>query len=263
MFFSYTNKKALLSTSDMYEELIANRDKLITKNVSKYLGYCKSQALKYSLKGDRIQNYEALDKLISSCKNPSGVTLETELRYKCIFGPGAAYTMGDPEDYFKGTTHVGRRFKIEKSPLGDHCYFLICDNKERYLMVSGHLFPLNANLNTTKDSIRKCLASYGKRAFNAAEDNWADYKALSHALRVAYQAQDLLKNGMIWFPMSGPCLDYVRAIKFKTTNKTYEEIIEDIEQNIAVVEDYLQVTSLPDKPDWGWINAFLLRQYSN
>lgn len=262
MFFAYTSNTALIKSSEAYEEMVANKDKLITKNVSKYLGYCKSQALKYSIKGDKIQSYDALDKLISKCKNPSGVTLETELRYQCVIGPGADYAMGDPEDYFKGTTHIGRRFKIEKSPLGDHAYMLICDNKERYLLLSDHLFPLNANLNTTKDSIRKCLASYGKRAFNAAEDNGADYKALSHALRVAYQAQMLLKTGEIVFPLPQPMLDVVRSIKFKTTTMRYNDIVDLIEENIRNIEqDFLPNSKLPNANDYEWINKFILKHY--
>lgn len=262
MFFSYTNKEAQISSSPLYNTLIENKDKLITKNVSKYLGYCKSQALKYSIKGDKIQNYEALRQLISKCKNPSGVTLETELRYQCIIGPGAAYRMGDPEDYFKGTTHIGRRFRIEKSPLGDHAYMLLCDNKERFLMVSGHLFPLNANLNTTNDSINKCLASYGARAQNAAADNGADYKALSHALRVAYQAESLLQHGIILFPLPPPDINVIRDIKFKTTYWSYEKIVEVIEHEIQQIETYyLPASKLPDKPDWDWIDNFILDCY--
>ncbi len=261
-FFSYTNKEAQLSTSPLYEHLIANKDKLITKNVSKYLGYCKSQALKYSIKGDKIQSYEALRQIISKCKNPSGVTLETELRYQCIIGPGTNYRMGDPEDYFKGTTHIGRRSKIEKSPLGEHAYLLLCDNKERFLMVSGHLFPLNANLNTTNDSINKCLASYGTRAQNAAEDNGADYKALSHALRVIYQADELLRTGTITFPLQDLNLQIIRDIKFKTTKMSYNEIMSVIERSLEGVEkDILPNSTLPDKPDWDWIDNLILEIY--
>lgn len=263
MFFSYTNKSAQIVTSPIYEELIANKDKLITKNVSKYLGYCKAQALKYSIKGDKIQSYEALRQLISKCKNPSSVTLETELRYQCIIGPGASYAMGDPEDYFKGTTHIGRRFKIQKSPLGDHAYLLLCDNKERFLLLSDHLFPLNANLNTTNDSINKCLASYGKRAFNAAEDNGADYKALSHAVRVCFQARELLTTGQITFPEPDTNgLELIRNIKFHKTALSYEEIVALIEGQIERIEDYLlPKTELPAAPDWDWINNFILDLY--
>ena len=261
MFFSYTNKDASLATSPVYEELIKNKDKIITCNVTKYLGYCKSQALKYSIKGDRIANYEALREVISHCRNPSGVTLETELRVQYILGPGALYAMGDPEDYTKNNVHVGTRFPIKGSPLGEHCYLLLCDNKERFLMVSGHLFPLNANLNTTNDSIEKCLKSYGQRAFNAAADNGADYKALSHALRVAYQAQELLRTGTITFPLTGSALQTVREVKFKQTDMTYNDIIDLIQANVEIVESNLKTTTLPKHPDWNWINDFILNLY--
>ena len=262
MFFAYTNEKALISTSPMYEELIENKDKLITKNVTKYLGYCKSQALKYSIKGDRIQNYEALRELIDTCTSPSSTTLGEWLVHCRIMGPDAGAPLGDPEDYFKNNTHIGSRFKITDKRLGDHAYLLICDNKERYIMVSGHLFPQNANINSTRDSIKKCLASYGKRAVNAAEDNGADYKALSHALRVGYQAAWLLDNGEIMFPLIKPQLNIIRGIKFKTTKMTYDEILAAIEMQIDYIEnEQLPRTRLPEKPDWDWINSFILRQY--
>ena len=261
MFFSYTNKEASLASSPVYEELIRNKDKIITCNITKYLGYCKSQALKYSIKGDRIQNLEALDTIISKCKNPSGVTLETELRYQCVMGPGCGYELGDPEPYVKNNKQIGRRFKLQDARLGDHAYLVLADNKERFLMVSGHLFPTNANLNTTHDSIRKSLASYGTRAQNAAEDNGADYKALSHALRVAYQAQELLRTGTITFPLTGSVLQTVREVKFKTTDMTYDDIIDLIKVNIEIVENNLKTTTLPKQPDCVWINEFILQLY--
>lgn len=262
MFFSYTSPTALISASPMYEELVANKDKLITRNVTKYLGYCRAQALKYSIKGDKIQNYEALHELIADCASPSSTTLGEWLVHCRVMGSDSGAPLGDPEDYFKNNTHIGRRFKITDSRLGDHAYLLICDNKERYIMVSGHLFPQNANLNTTKDSIKKCLASYGTRAFHAAADDGADYKALSHALRVAYQAQMLLQTGEVIFPLPQPMLDVVRSIKFKTTTMSYNDIVDLIEENIRNIEqDFLPNSRLPSKPDDEWIKNFILRQY--
>lgn len=255
MFFSYTNYKAKICSSPIYEELIANKDKLITRNVSKYLGYCKAQALKYSIKGDRIKDYEVLLDLVDHVPNPSK-TLGEALSEVVV------PKLADPTPYDKNGKVIGRRFKILDSVFGDHAYFVVFDNYERYFMLSGHLFPMNANMNSTRDSINKCLASYGKRAFNAAEDNGADYKALSHALRVAYQAQQLLLEGEITFPLRPHQLNVVRSIKFKTTTMSYEEFVAAIETNIEHIEkECMPNTRLPDKPDWDWINAFILRQY--
>ena len=140
-------------------------------------------------------------------------------------------------------------------------YVLICDNLELYYMVSDHRFPLNANLNSTRDSIKKCLDSYGKRAYNAAADNGADYKALSHALRVTYQAEELLRTGQIIFPLQGEKLKFVKEIKYKTTALKYEQIVELIEGRISAVEALLKTTQLRATPDWDWINAFVLGLY--
>ena len=256
MFFSYTNPKALQVSSPQYEELIANKDKLITKNVTKYLGYCRSQALKYSIKGDRIQNYEELLKLVNSVKD-SSKTLEQ------VITEHVTPKMADPIPYEKNNKVIGKRFKFLDTEFGDHAYLVVFDNYERYFMLSGHLFPMNANMNSTRDSLNKCLASYGKRAFNAAEDNGADYKALSHAVRVLFQADQLLREGEITFPLEETNLQIVRGIKFKTTKWSYNELVGMIEEGLHDIETIILPNSiLPDKPDWDWINTFILRQYN-
>jgi hypothetical protein len=256
MFFSYTNSKALQASSPQYEELIANKDKLITKNVTKYLGYCRAQALKYSIKGDRIQNYEELLKLVDSIKD-SSKTLEQVITEK------VTPKMADPTPYEKNNKVIGKRFKFLDTEFGDHAYLVVFDNYERYFMLSGHLFPMNANMNSTRDSLNKCLASYGKRAFNAAEDNGADYKALSHALRVLFQADQLLRECEITFPLEETNLQIVRDVKFKTTKWSYNELVGMIEEGLHDIETIILPNSiLPDKPDWDWINDFILRQYN-
>lgn len=261
MFFSYTNKKAQLVTSPIYEELIQNKDKLITKNIGKYLGYCKAQAMKYSIKGDRIQNLETFGQILDKLPNPGGITLGQAMAYNKELIPDSTVIV-DAGDYIKNDRKIGARNKLVGTPMGEHVYAVTMDNCEEFLAVSGHLFPIEANITTTKNSINKCLASYGKRAFNAAADNGADFKALSHALRVAYQAEELLNTGMITFPLRGPKLEQIRAIKFKTTPLHYEEIVDLIEQQIKHIEgDCIPNTKLPDKPDYAWIEQFILNLY--
>ena len=262
MFFSYTNEKAKIKSSPLYEELIENKDKLITSNVTKYLGYCKSQALKYSIKGDKIQNLEALNKVLEQYAHPSVITLGQVIAISECAIPGEA-TLIPFEPFIKNNKQIGKRRRVAGTDFGEHVYLVEMDNKERYFMVSGHLFPLNANLNTTRDSIKKCLASYGRRAFNAAEDNGADYKALSHAVRVCFQAVELLTTGQITFPHPDKHgLELIRNIKFHTTVLSYEEIVELVELQIKrIEEEYLPKTKLPKAPNWDWINEFILRQY--
>ena len=262
MFFSYTNKAAQIVTSPIYEELIANKDKLITKNVSKYLGYCKSQALKYSIKGDRINSLEKFMEALSEVKNPSSIDLDAVVALDKRFLPDQAM-LEHWEPYIKNNKQIGLRCHVTGTSFGDHFYLVLMDNKERYIMVSGHLFPGPASVTTTIQSIRKCLASYGKRAENAAADNGADYKALSHAVRVCFQAEELLTTGVITFPHPDKNgLELIRNIKFHTTVLSYEEILDLIEGQIQKIEEELIPKSkLRAGADWNWINNFILEQY--
>ena len=57
LYFASTNYEKVIIDTPEWAELIDNKDKLLTKNMKAYLGYCKSQSMKYSLKGDKLRNY--------------------------------------------------------------------------------------------------------------------------------------------------------------------------------------------------------------
>ena len=60
LFFSISNSECVLKNdyiwSENFNEILNN---CITKNCRSYLSYCKSQAQKYSIKGDKLKNYNA------------------------------------------------------------------------------------------------------------------------------------------------------------------------------------------------------------
>ena len=62
--FSHTNKEAVIYIDPVFQEIINNIDKIITKNVKAYLGYCKSQCIKYSFKGDKLKNFKQFEKFL-------------------------------------------------------------------------------------------------------------------------------------------------------------------------------------------------------
>ena len=259
IFFGYTNPETILLIGPRMRELIAHKDKFITANVMKYLGYCKAQALKYSIKGDRIQNLEALRDFCNRAVRH--YALSAALAELGI--PPKTWTGDKMSPYVKNNKIIGQRLRIENKIFGEHAYVLFCDNNENFLMVSDHKFPLEGSIGATIGAVEKCLKGYGKRAFEAAQDSGADYKALSHALRVSYQAMELLSTGEIHFPLRQPQLDLVRSVKFKTTDLSYDQIVGKIEENIALIEtEYIPKTQLPKHANWNWINEFLLRHYN-
>lgn len=260
MFFSFTNEEALIETSPIYEKMIENADKLITKNVSKYLGYCKSQSLRYSIKGDKLNNFNAFRDFLD---NKTGhVLLKDALLINNVIRFEDIEVNEHSTEYYKGTKLIGKRNKIEGTPFGDHVYVLIAENKELYFMISDIKFQMNGTINENKGSLFKTLKSYGKRSENAANDHGADYKALSHAVRVLFQAEELLTTGKITFPLKGNNLQLVRDIKFRKTNMTFEEIVDFIEKKLKYIEENILPNSkLRSKPDYNFINQFILDIY--
>ena len=129
-------------------------------------------------------------------------------------------------------------------------------------MISDIKFQMNGTVNENKASLYKTLKSYGQRAENAANDKGADYKALSHAVRVLFQAEELLTTGKITFPLEGDRLDVVREIKFKTTKMTYDQIVDFIEGELNYIETTLLPNSkLREKPDHKFMEEIVLKAY--
>jgi predicted nucleotidyltransferase len=265
--FAYTNNDAIIETSPIWNKIIENIDKILTKNVKAYLGYCKSQCIKYSIKGDKLKNYKTFKEL-----------LETEMLLNMY---GDSYTLKEfldkkleiadihvnlseniPYEFIdKFIPKSGEeRVKFTKLPLGDHCYFETALNKESYLVISDVKFQLNDSIKSTLKKVNNVIDSYGKRADAAANDNGVDWKAISHCVRVILQVEQLLSENKITFPLINA--NFVKSIKYNTIDMTYEEIMKWIENHIMHIDEVLLPKStLREKADYKWIETFILNCY--
>ena len=261
LLFAFTNNNCILHCDNFWKnnwnDIIKN---CITTNVCSYLSYCKSQSLRYSIKGDKLNNFNAFRDFLD---NKTGhVLLKDALLINNVIRFEDIEVNEHSTEYYKGTKLIGKRNKIEGTKFGDHVYVLIAENKELYFMISDIKFQMNGTINENKGSLFKTLKSYGKRSENAANDHGADYKALSHAVRVLFQAEELLTTGKITFPLKGDNLQLVRDIKFRKTNMTFEEIVDFIEKKLKYIEENILPNSkLRSKPDYNFINQFILDIY--
>lgn len=262
--FAYTNKDAVIETSPIWDEIIENIDKILTKNVKAYLGYCKSQCIKYSIKGDKLKNYNVFQSfcekyLHEKDANGAPITLleALELEFNthqypklisnCIPEPGAE----------RNKIAFGETAKFN---FGDHCYFETAQNKESYITISDVKFQLNDSIKSAYHKVQNVIASYGKRAEAAASDNGVDWKAISHCVRVLLQVEQLLSENKITFPLINA--NFVKSIKYNTSNMTYEEIMKWIENHIMHIDEVLLPKStLREKADYKWIEKFILNCY--
>ena len=253
--FAYTNPNAVIYSHPIWNQLIKNIDKILTKNVQAYLGYCKSQCIKYSIKGEKLNNFNklkqfCLDHFYNKNIDGSDITLKQLLINKVGI-----------DQYNKWIPKVQcPKIKFTFMDFGDHCYIETADNKESYLVISSVKFALTDTIKTIYHKVSRTIESYGKRAENAATDNGADYKAISHCVRVLLQVEQLLTENKITFPLKEA--EFVKSIKYKTIDMTYDQIMEWIDQKINLIDtELLPKSTLREKADYKWIEQFILDQY--
>jgi predicted nucleotidyltransferase len=264
--FAYTNYEAVIIDTPIWNEIIENIDKILTKNVKAYLGFCKSQCIKYSVKGDKLKNYSTFEKFCVKYLYQKDEHGAPDTLFNCL---NIEYSNDDYPNIMSKPIipPPGERFKIgfnkeTEYNFGDHCYFETALNKESYITISDVKFQLNDSIKSACHKVQKVIASYGKRAEAAASNNGVDWKAISHCIRVLLQVEELLTSGKIIFPLKDA--EFIKSIKYNTSNLTYEDIMQMIENKIYNIDNnLLPKSTLREKADYKWIEQFILKQYNN
>jgi hypothetical protein len=193
-------KDMILQSSNIWQEIIKNRHKFYTKNLKSFIDYARRQASKYGIKGSRIN--AALQVL--------------ELLKK-----------EDPSNKMREIWNELPRF--------EHCYDIAPDpNGMRQYQVCGKSFQESAIIGYVIPILEKFYNDYGRRARLAAENKNIDWKAISHALRAAYQTKEILTENKLTFPLKmAPFLMKVKQGKLDYLTEVgpvLESLMEEVEE---------------------------------
>lgn len=88
------------------------------------------------------------------------------------------------------------------------------------------------------------VGEYGNRALQAEKNEGVDWKALSHAVRVAREAIELYETGRIVFPLR--CADHL--LRIKRGGLPYQDVAAEVETLLADVEAATGRAQLPHAP---------------
>jgi predicted nucleotidyltransferase len=220
--------------TDVWEQSRKNKDKLLSKNIAGFIGYCRAQASKYSVKGERMQVVQNLIALIN--KN-----------YKKNIDPFSCME-ADLEQFCKDNPYSELR-NIETTP----------GRLVRHLFVCNRGAALTQSMKEVHDNYTKLWNEYGKRAEAAKNMQGADWKALMHAVRVGQEAFTLLTYGELMFPLP----DAKLLLAIRKGEWAYDKVAEGIEDLMYKVEEAQLKSKLPAQPDHKWINDFICEVYSN
>lgn len=210
----------ILEKSHIWDLIVKQRQKFYTKNLSSFIDYARRQASKYGVKGSRI----------------NAVLQVLEILNK--------------EDPSKKMREIWN-----KLPRIEHCYDVAPDpNGMRQYQVCGKFFQESATIGYVIPILQNFYNEYGRRAKLASENKNIDWKAVSHALRAAYQTKEILTQKTIAFPLKNATF----LTKVKQGKLDYlTEVGPALEALMEEVEDLVHNTDLPEEVDRAFWEAFI------
>lgn len=225
-----------IETSWLWEHIKDNKERLLTKKSASFVGYCRTQANKYGIKGSRVAAAKAAMEFFGVWNKVDPLE---KVGYVCEenhISNDSALANEHTRIYTKETTQG--HFET---------YFECCNRSVGFK-------------NTVKEAYniyKRIYDEYGKRARMAEANDGVDFKALSHAVRVGYEAMELLQYHTVTFPL----INKEHILDIKQGRLTYKEVAEEIEQLLVEVEKLSAISTLRDEPDYQWIDDLVVQVY--
>lgn len=247
--FLFAPKESYTEYTDYGSRLMGtiyhNREKLLTRNINAFVGYARKQAAKYGIKGTRMDALKRTMALLDPLPDWDRL---------------AKYS----KEIDQLVSESKELISLEKTPLIE--LVQVPGPNEGDFMPHLHVCGRKMGFQTTVKTARACyqaiLDEYGDRAKKAHLAGGVDYKALSHAVRVNYEALELLQTGKITFPR--PERELLIKIKTNGTTKAMEdkEVYSMVEEGMVTLSEAWQKSSLRETPDREWAEEFIYQVYS-
>lgn len=223
---------AIVEMDSDWEMIRENKHLLLNKQCKGFVGYCQRQAAKYGVKGSRMAACRDLVVLLDHAVRERGTTaklveIEDEIRTFCA-------------------THEFSEIVNIPSQAGKDIFHLdVVDRK----------VPFTNSIKNALDIFGKVYQNYGERARAAMDNSGIDWKAISHAIRVAGQAKELLLTGHITFPRP----DAAFLLQVKRGEMNYNDVAPILEQMVEEVDEASRVSPLPGKSDQEAIDELVIQ----
>jgi hypothetical protein len=195
----HVNSKNLLVDSLTWTNLAWHKERFYTRNLKAFVGYARKQAAKYGLKGTRLACAENLIHILSK---------------------------------HDGSKKV--RDMWNDLPDDEHCFRLDPETTSfPTYQWCGKQVQNTVTVNYFREMLLQFVSTFGERARQAQANEGIDWKAMSHAIRAAYEVRQILKEGQITFPLGiASCLTDIKLGRHDFTGYVLpllEELMEEVE----------------------------------
>jgi len=235
LFFSMFSNHNIVFENKKYTNILKDsKDIFMNKNMKSFIGYALGQTKKFGIKGAR---YNELSELVTFLKVLSN---EGKLEfYKEIIN-----------DFIKE-----KNFKYIKFIMADGPKNAKGNIQIEYLSVLSKLFSDSLTMEYFKERVQELFNQFGNRTKTIAKTkNKTDWKSASHSLRIAEETKELLETGHINFPLKNA--QHIKDIK--EGNAIFENVIDEVEQTLAEVDNLLETTDLLEESNKEKIDELLL-----
>jgi hypothetical protein len=212
----------LIESSDIWREIVSQRHRFHTKNLHSFVHYARRQASRYGVKGARLN---AVNAVLNVLRDEAPSRRLQDIWHKLPRMEYCGEAGVDPQNIPQ---------------------YQVCDK----------LFQATVSVDYVLPILEKFSREYGERAQQAAENRNIDWKAISHALRVAFQVKELLTGGTITFPLPQAEL----LVQVKTGQRDYlTDVAPLLETLMDEVETLISTSTLPEQVDTAYWDAFLCK----
>lgn len=216
-----------------------NYSRFYNRNLHSFVGYCIGQSKLYNIKGERFNELHIFVEYFDSISKE-----KRELKLEQVFDEIEAIFESKEFSYIKFVEASISRGGVS-------------DKMGTFVEVLGKKFRSTITVEYFAQKIRDMEAQFGNRSRSSAKG--VDWKALSHAVRVINEVEELLDDGFITFPLKNR--EYIKSIKY--ANEPLEEVMDYIDKKLNIVQQKLQDSSLLEKSDDIFIDELTLELLSN
>ena len=215
--------------------MMENYKKFYNRNLHSFVGYCVGQSKVYNVRGERFNELHLFVKKFNTLvKEQGSEKLETmfplidemfeEYAYKYI-----KYVMADTS---RGSGEA---------------------KQGRYVEVLGKRFLGTVTVKYFAEKITYMEEQFGNRARASAKG--VDFKALSHAVRVISEVEELIDEEFITFPLK----NRVYVTRIKEGHESLDDVMDYLDNKLNIVQKKLEKSNLPERSDEVFIDELLLK----
>ena len=221
-----------LITSPLWETIRSHKNLLLTKRSAAFVGYCRTQANKYGIKGSRVAAAKEAKEFFKTHCDRLGTTAKLHEIADLIPSLTGEHT---------------KLLELETTP-GNREHFFECCNRK---------ISFGNTIKMAHDVFSHIYDNYGKRAKLAQTNEGVDWKALSHAVRVATEALELLATAHITFPLRNAA----HILEIKRGLLPYDAVADEIEGLLKRVEQASKDSTLREEVDHAFIDDLVYQAH--